>query len=260
MMGVLRTIYESYHQQFADSGFGLLLVPVLILLWKKRKESLRLQQLFEATVIVAAIILFPPTAWLVMKGIGEDVYWRSFWMLPAAVLLCWAAVRMVYRFPGRGRKVLAAAGCIALIALNGRLLFQSEFFTARENNFKLPTMVIRLADEINAHAAENGVTNKKIVATMEIAELIRVYDASILQRYGRRAMTSEERQSELYREINAGQPEYAHLAERARKAHCTYLIMHEEQNDTQAMETLGYQKIFDQNTYVIYFDPQSAQT
>ena len=257
MTGIFRTIYESYHQQFGTGGYGLILLPVMMLLWRRGKEQAGLKQLFEGIAVAAAVIFFPVSAWIIAKGI-DGIYWRSFWLLPVFVLLGWGATEAVFSLHGRWKRVLAAAGCLAVIALNGRLLFQGEFFSNRENNFKLPTMVIRTADEVNAHALSAGVKNKKVVATTDIAELIRVYDASIRQRYGRRAMTKEERQSRLYREINAEQPDYSLLAERARVAHCTYLIMHQAQDDRQEMEKLGYQLIFEEKGYVIYYDPSQA--
>lgn len=247
---ILNTWCKEY---FSGSGYMLLLgVCLLLLMLREPKGKIRSALLFP-TLLLLAVVLCPLTADILMKMIGGEVYWRCFWMLPIVLLGAYVATEAVARSRGRIKRLLTAVMCVALIAFNGTFVFSNAYFSTRENNYKLPTEVIWVADAINRHAAKNGIKKKKIVAPTGIATYIRIYDASILQRYGR-SMANSEWKSELYLEVNSDTPDFEHLAERARIAKCRYVVLMAKVDDEEAMKAVKYKKIYESPSYAVYFD------
>ena len=111
-----------------------------------------------------------------------------------------------------------------------------------------------MADAINEHARENRIKRKKILAPSYVAVYIRIYDASIRQRYGRNLVNHPDRQQEVYELINSDDPDYEKLAARVRKAKSRYVVLKDEADDQQTMETMGFEKIYDSDAFDVYFN------
>ena len=253
-MWIVRTIQSVlawYHQYFGTGAMGLAFAIALVWLWKKRRGFAQSAALIFAGLIISLICFFPPTARVIMKVIGERVYWRVFWMLPLAAVLALAMTEWVSE-SGKGAALL----CLVLIAINGSLVFSDSYFSARENNYKLPTAVIRVADSIQTHAKANHVKKRRrrIIGPVSIAETIRLYDAGLKQYYGRSAEVNPAMQGTLFQQINADEPDYEILAESFRKAKLRYLILTDAQDNREAMGNLKFEVIFDDNGYAVYFD------
>lgn len=254
MREALSVIITRFQDYFAGSGFGLLFFACLLfLLFWKRDRKIR-DSLFWPVLIIVLAVFCPATGWLLMKLVGTDVYWRMYWLLPVVPLAAYAGTTLVFGLKGKGKKILLTAVCLALIAVNGTFVFSDTYFEDRENNYKLPTQVIWVADAINEHARENRIKRKKILAPSYVAVYIRIYDASIRQRYGRNLVNHPDRQQEVYELINSDDPDYEKLAARVRKAKSRYVVLKDEADDQQTMETMGFEKIYDSDAFDVYFN------
>ncbi len=253
MQETWEVIRSAYHNYFYVSGFGVLLFASLLflLLWEKNRETR--QALFWPVLLMLGVVFCPLTADILMKMMGGYVYWRSFWILPVILLGAYTAVQIVSMAGGRGRKVLMALFCAALIAVNGTFVFSDRYFSDRENNYKLPTEVIWVADAINEHAEENKIKRKWIAAPLVMATYIRVYDASIKQMYGRN-MSVQSYQSDLYLELTSNEPNIVRLAKKAKEAKCRYVVLSKTVDDEQLMTKKKFEKIYEDSVYAVYFN------
>ncbi len=254
MREALDVIITRYGDYFAGSGFGLLFFVCLgVLFFWKRERQIR-NSLFWPSLVITLAVFCPVTGWLIMKLVGSDVYWRLYWLLPVVPLAAFLGTKLVYLAKGKGKRILIAAVCLVLIGANGTFVFSDTYFEDRENNYKLPTEVIWVADAINQHASENRIKRKKILAPSFVAVYIRIYDASIRQRYGRNLVNNPDAQKEVYQLINSDDPDYERLAERVKKAKNRYAVLKDAADDQSAMESLGFEKIYDSDSFDVYFN------
>ncbi|MBO7711814.1 MAG: MBL fold metallo-hydrolase [Lachnospiraceae bacterium] len=268
-MGTLRVIKYYYQAFFSHGGLGMLFVLALVWLLagrgrKKRGNDDR--RLLIPAVIIAIVTVCPLSAWVIIRAIGEDVYWRVFWMLPLAAVIPYALTEITDEIGARTggrtgsliRRALTVVCFAALIALNGNLVTGSAFFTERTNDYKLPQRVVDVIDIINEHAALHDIRSKRIIAPEEIAVYARLYDASIRQNYGRGTLKNESIQRDMYRLINEENPDYAVLIKKLRHNHYRYAVIRKAADDRQAMENAKFECLgeitSDMGGYVIYFN------
>lgn len=250
---VWETVWESGKAYFGGSGIWLLAAAVLAVLLVGMWGKDRKRTLAYPVLLVLAVCFCPVTAWVLIKMIGALVYWRGFWMLPIVLLVAFGAVEFVTRFRGRGKRILTVGLCIGLIAVNGSFVFTDQWFTRKENNFKLPTEVIWVADAINHHAEEYEIQKKKIAAPSGISTYIRIYDASISQVYGR-TMANKENPSELFQEVHAKEHDYDSLIQKVRKKKCRYLVLNKNEKNEKELEARNFHKIYESPSYEVYFN------
>lgn len=160
MRSALDVILTRYGDYFADSGFGLLFVVCLLFLflWKKDREIHN--ALFWPAAVLTIVVFCPVSGFIIMKLDEASVYWRVYWLLPVVLLAAFAATKLVYLVKGRGKQILLGLVCIVIVAVNGTFVFSDTYFEKKENNYKLPTEVIWVADAINEHAEENRIKKK----------------------------------------------------------------------------------------------------
>ena len=157
------------------------------------------------------------------------------------------------RWEKKWPRILAGALCVGMIAINGTFVFGDSYVTPRENNFKLPTQVIRVADAINQHAKANRIRKKRTVSPAEIAIYIRIYDATIRQRYGRYSLMHEAESLPLTDEINKTDPDLTLIDKLVKKGKLRYVVLKQQADDRKLMETLGYECIYDDTGFTVYF-------
>ena len=143
--------------------------------------------------------------------------------------------------------------CLGVIAGSGSFVFTDEYFGKSENVYKVPAEVKAVADVIEEHSQLHQV-KKRTVSPYGVATYIRIYDASIRQRYGRNMVANSNKQTILYGQINADEPDYELLAEKARKKKCVYVILMRVADDEKTMNGLNYEKIYDGPRFKVYFD------
>ncbi len=253
-MGTLLSIKQSYQAYFSTGGYGVMFVVAALWLLRCRKYEEKVRRLLGPVAIMAIVVACPLTAKIFMVVAGADVYWRSFWLFPVFFVLAAAGVELIHIRPAGWSRLLVGALCVGMIAVNGTFVFGDSFFTPRENNFKLPTQVIRVADAINAHAKTNRIKKrKKTVSPAEIAVYIRIYDATIRQRYGRYSLMHEAEDLPLTEEINKDDPDLERIDTLVQKSKLRYVVLKQQADDREKMETLGYECIYDDTGYVVYF-------
>ncbi len=254
MAAAFSTVLEQSLNYFAGSLYPLLFILCLIVIgvhpvMKQERDSMLLPN-----GLFALIIFCPFSAWLIMKMIGDLVYWRTLWMFAIPLVCAYAGVQIIWSFSKAALRILAGFLAAALIILCGRTVFSGEYFTLSENYLKIPTEAIYVADAVSADAQKEGIDTPKVVVPEHLATYIRMYDAGISLAYGRNMAKGDVKQTKLYHEINSESPDAKRLTKLARKADCEYLVLPEEQLSAQSLAKYGYVQVAETAGYVIYYD------
>lgn len=175
-------MYDSYN----GNGMQMaLFFACLFYLALQKKENEKRVLFLGYTLLFFIICFFPVTAKIIMDFcIGEDVYWRMFWLLPSAIVTSYTGVLVIMRSEGNVKRYVLLFMMFLVIGMTGTSVYNSSMFERKQNNYKLPQEAVDVCDIIEADAAANGITHKKLIAGNDLVAFIRQYDADILMPYG----------------------------------------------------------------------------
>ena len=213
-------------------------------------------------LLILFIFFFPPTAWFISKCIGQDVYWRVLWLLPAIPVIALAATSLIQAQSRKFMKVLLLLISLVLIGLSGTGLIRSGSYQKFANYQKVPNEVAYCCELIREKAAEDNLEVCRVAADNYLNSYIRVYDASIYMPYGRGekgALKVSERK--LYRYLTAEDPDYKKIGKYAKKCDCNFLIVPGREDGSDSLVCkYGYTEIGRAGSYVIYENPELVYT
>lgn len=233
----------------------LFLAALLFLLWN-RKEKQNRRWLAGYCILFLLVYICPVTAKVIMKYcVGDLVYWRMFWLLPASVVIAYMAVRICKMGKSRMLQTIAVLGMLALIALTGKnpYLGKDVPYQKAVNMHKLPADVCQICDQIAGSREEQ----EKAVAVMpdELIGYVRQYDASIELVYGRRSKLRK-RRKKIHRQMNRENPNFRRLIRMLRRSGVNYLVYLADEEQDQQIESLGFTQVGKAGDYILYKDTQ----
>ncbi len=259
MADVFSATVEQSAAYFAGSLYPLLFAVCLLIICFHPAAKAERNSLLFPNLLLFVLIFCPLSAFLIMKMIGEEVYWRVFWMLTIPIACSYAIVQLTAGLSKQLFRILTGFLAAAVILVSGQFLFTGDYFSARENNFKLPTEVIYVADRISADASQAGIENPKAVVPEYLSTYIRQYDAGIRLAYGRNMAKGDVKQSKLYLEINSDQPRAKRLARLARKEDCDYLVLPASLSMDRKLAKHAFVRVDEIAGYVIYYDEEKSR-
>ena len=250
-------------------------LAALLILWRRRDAAIATLY----TVIMLVVIYCPLTADILMRFLGDNVYWRMFWLLPIIPILGVAMVEFIpltinafyamakrkaddtgHKSGGRFITILAVA---LVLAIYGGLLYGGGYFVYQDGNVtwaknleKLPPEVIDVVDALNVDYEAEPVGEKKLAAVGTIVPFIRQYDSTILLSYGRSTIQKEKKtgaKGQLYLQLTTEeQPDYDLIEELLTKTKATYLIIADNMSVRSVkMSDHGYEVIYDNGAYTL---------
>ncbi len=254
VLNVIMSMYDSYN------GTGMqmaLFFACLIYLIVQKKEKEKKYLFLGYTLLFFIICFFPLTAKIIMKVcIGEEVYWRMFWLLPTAIVTAYTAVLIIMQMEEKLKRYLLLFVMLAIIVLTGTNVYNGTIFDRKQNNYKLPQDTVDICDIIEADAAANGTGHKKLITVNDLITSIRQYDAGILMPYGNEVMKGNKAESEnaaqIYRIMSSENKNWEALAWYAAMEKCNYLAYPADDAVAEAVSALGYEKIGSNGTYYVY--------
>lgn len=172
MLEVVKSTHDGY-QQLVIVGICLL---VLFFISKKDRTRLCLP------VLLITILLFIPQLYIYIYEATS--YKRFFWLLPDAVLVCYVSVLLISKIKKVWLKTIASCSVCLMLFLSGNSIYSEEsgFFVKAENMQKVDASTKELVDMIIAIDTEPTCIFPSSVSVMS-----RVYNADIIQCYGRNA-------------------------------------------------------------------------
>lgn len=246
-------------QQYSGMGaqFLLFLCAMLFLAMCGKNKKLY-QVLNQYTGFIIALMVFPITAIIIMEYcIGEEVYWRMFWLLPIPFVIALAGVTLRERGKNKVEKTGITAFFLLLILLSGKCVYADGTIEKSYNPEKLPKQVIEVCDTLTEDALNNGIETRRVVVPTELLSYVRQYDATILMPYGRNAIKEEgltETREEIYEIMKLDDKkkmDFETLAEDLKKEGCNYLVLNKKVA-TPKLDNYGYYQVAQTESYIIY--------
>jgi len=246
-------IVELAYERYAATGVVqlLLISAVMIILIRDKKRE---NKHFAYYIITLLIILFlPPVAFLFGKYfIGEDVYWRVFWLIPSVLVIAFVATKLVEQQGRTFQKKITFLAITVLIILGGKFIYNSENYTKSTNPYKIPQEVIEICEMV----APEGTT--KIVVPETIVSYIRQYNPKIDMLYGR-SLGKDTKKGKNYQfllQLNSPEPDIPYIAEYARGKKCSFVIFENTSVGIEEMVNYGYEQYGSTASYTIFKDIQ----
>lgn len=256
MIDSFKTAVSAY-QNYNGTGMQMALFfasLIYLLIQKKDKDK----RFFFAgyTLLFFIICFFPLTAKLIMEGIGKEVYWRMFWLLPVTVVTAYTAVQILMQAEGTVKRYLLLAAMLLVIVLTGTNVYNSTIFEPKQNNYKLPQDAVDICDMIEQDAKANGIAYKKLITVNELVNSIRQYDADIQMPYANEAIMGRKierkKAAEIFRLMNSEHKNWEALAWYAAMEKCNYLAYPADGATAEILENCGYEIVGSNASYIVY--------
>lgn len=251
LVSVMKAVAEDVVLYNNKSFLLPLFLIALLFLWVSEGDrEIRVVLLYLAAVL-GAVFLCPVYAWVGMK-IDADIYYRVLWSLPAGILVCYSAVRLMAHFRASVSKALVLVLSVLAIMMNGRLVYTNSFHIRSVNAYHIPQQVIDVADALR-------LDNYKPIAVLpaELLPFFRQYTADVFTPYGRNILEPAWTfQDDLYDAMEGDRTAYdvAEVARCARDHHCAFVVLSCAKQMNGSMEEQGYFLFRFVQGYFIYMD------
>lgn len=233
---------------------------IIFLLVRHRTKQEKLLGRYAAVVLLT--FLFPPFAYAVSRFMREgDVYWRYLWLLPAAVLLAYTAVTVIWSAKTKAGNILLALLTGAVLILGGRNLYAGGAFTKAFSREKLPEMTMITADRIEKNIEETGNSYAYLAAPLLVSSEIREVTSAVTLFTGRVMDFSSIQAANKgwYRNLmvlNNQWTDEEHKAVRSlKKQRCNYILLYDRAGSNGYLKKAGYHILFDGGTWKLWFHP-----
>ena len=233
--------------------FGICLV-LCFLLARKREE---IHYFFHYTLILGIVLFLPFTAQFIAKGIGSDVYWRMFWMVPVVLVIAFVLTKLIRFIPLVSVKGILIAVCCEMLIITGTFIYSEGQFVEVPNDYKLPSDTLQVAEIILEDAGEDAEEIRLTVPNTLACDL-RQYDARFIMPVGRNyeSMAVQDERYEMALD----------LSEKVRNPHvyppimlealedygCQYVVLSKNDGRIYSLSKYECVELGQSNSYVIF--------
>lgn len=237
---------DSYEKYAATGIVQLLLISSVIVLMISKKWDRKLAYYF---VLITVIIFAPPIVFVIAEHfVGDDVYWRMFWLIPSVIIIALVGTKMIEQLKNKTKQRLVFCFLLIIIILGGKCVYNGENFTKATNSYKLPQEAVDICEMV---APDFGST--KIVVPESIVSYIRQYNPNIKMLYGRKG--KERRKGKRHKilvELNSSEPDISYIAKYIKKKKYEYVVFENTSTGINDMEINGYELFGSTINYTIY--------
>jgi len=257
----------SSYSQYAGNGVYMILFFISLIfinIWESRRtNNTRIRKrdnniiLFQYPLVALAVIFNPLIAHVLFVLIGQEVYWRIFWILPVTICIAYVATVTIIIVPDKIRKVLVTVALLIILIISGKFIYSGNNYIVSSNFYKVPLRTIQVCNILENDS--NGAMIRVAVPT-DLVATMRQYDADIQMPYGRGGYdnTNVENVASWRMYLLLLQPQLdvnaASLAMNNFK--CNYLVLYRSQTLSDAVEKYGFQFVTASDYYNVYrFNP-----
>lgn len=217
---------------------------------KKKREAL-----VYPSLLTLCLAMIPVSGYVIANIIiGEDVYWRIFWLLPIILVIGYTATHLISMQSDRKNTIIVTTFILVTIMLSGSLVYTKSNFQIPDNYFKIPDAAIEISEIVQEDREKTGeALDTKLAAPHSLASTIRQYDASISMVYGRRPEdTGIENIIDLADQLNYWGPDMDMIVEIILEYNCKYIVLNENQVPTSTPEESGFTELGHAQHYIVY--------
>lgn len=241
-------IIVTHFKDFCGTGMiiALFLAAILYLLIAEKRKEIRILLIY-VPLTVLGLFLCPLFAAVMYRFVGEEIYYRVFWLLPILPVVSYAGVKVLKELQGRLR---IAAGILmsVIIMLCGDFVYDNIYFSGAQNPYHVPQSVVDICDEMVVEGREI-----MAVVPVELLQYVRQYAPTVCMPYGREITVERWNvNSPLYDAMEAPVMEAAALASWAEESQCHYVVVKKEKEINGTMEDYGFLLQKEVDGYVIY--------
>lgn len=242
-------ITEAYDRYSADGIMQVLVIASVVMLLIKEKNS-EIRHLVYYIIATVAILCMPLTAYILNKYFIQNVYFRTFWLVPSALIIASALIKGTEHARRRkGNAVLAAL--VIIIVIGGKFVYTNENFVKAENRYKIPNEAIEICEIVTTEGED-----VKIVVPEDIVSYIRQYNSAIEMLYGRSLGKDTQRGKEykLLLQINEELTEPRWVGGYLKNREIDFLIMNKELPNNESLKALndyGYNIYSETDSYIV---------
>ncbi len=241
-------IINSAYQRAIGTGLylGLYLLAILYVFVKYKEEDKNTRNLFLIYPIIVFIVIWNPLfANIIMKFIGEAVYWRVYWLLPIGITLAYLFTKWIFLDTNKYKRVATLALTIFVIMMSGKFIYTEEYFSKVNNFLKIPDDVLDIIYSIS----EDEENYKKLAAPHEFVVYTRQVDGTIKLENGRN-MTAEYSDDSIVTQIDNGNT--AEIGSIAKSHDCNYVILKNNVEYNGDLENYGFKLLKKNAQYSLY--------
>lgn len=241
-------------QGFSGSGFlfTLLLASIVFLGFKLKKGTLK--TVTVAYPVYVLIVFFCPVWIIYMKRATDgEILYRIMWLIPFAVIICYAVIEAVFMMPEKYR-ALSFAGAVLLIMLSGKYLFSNPHFSKAENSYHIPQVVVDICDDVKVEGREI-----RVCFPIEHIQYVRQYSPHIALSYGRTVLFGDGYNDYNYVDFYMNQEviDTEAFAEELRRSSTAYVVLAKEREMTEDIQKYDYSLVKSYGDYNLYYDNQA---
>jgi hypothetical protein len=226
---------------------------IFLIIWKRHSSAYRY---FNACAAASLLLFFAASIpdFFVRNFEGGLVYWRMFWIVPLVPVIAAASAEAVCMWKYRMVRIAAAAVLALLLFFGGSFIYTHGGFMAAYNWEKIPTEAADTSEIIEKHAADSGISYKKLAAETSVTDYIRTYDGKIILSYSRQMDTDSERGSKSLEELLDGtRTDVNRLPDLLADAQCNYVAASPGAAVSEILESAGFSRIGGTAGCTVYF-------
>jgi len=180
MLEVMRPIIEYFNEYVGTGSYMILFFLSLIYIYKKEKDS-KIKEYMWFSIIMLIVIFNPIFYKVLVRFIGDGIYWRMFWCLPMGIIIAYVGTKVILEKNKIFEQLIIGVAIIAIIILSGKCVFNKDNFTLATNWYKLPQEALEITRMMTADKCEK----KCALVPTDMVAYVRQYDSSIYMRYPR---------------------------------------------------------------------------
>ena len=135
-----------------------------------RKTGIALR-LFFYTILLLGLFFCPVSGRVIMRCIGESVYWRVLWLLPTVPVIAGGFTEVVSRSKNGILQAVLTAVLVGAVVISGTGMIKAGNFERVYNHQQVPDEIAMICNKINADRNKREV---RIAADEYAASYIRV--------------------------------------------------------------------------------------
>lgn len=241
MQNVVNYLKNVSDANWEQSKFQLLFCLAIIVILLLEKETWKKNTFAWYAVICVIGLLNPITVKITSKIWGESVayYCRQFSLIPIFMMIAYGMVLLIAKAKEL-LKVIIIFFFLILIVINGKLIYQENWYVKAQNFEKIPNDVIQIVGYFNTLGEK-----VKIAVPTSLSSYVRQYD-NIIQVQGRQAEYNE------IENLAENESDVMEKMQFCAKESCDYLITRFNDETEEIYEKAGYDVCYRTDNYLVY--------
>ena len=240
------TMIDAY-MKFKGTGlYFLLFVASIIFVLFNKKIKKNVKTIFGLFSVILFVINFNPIFTNVyIKVLGNDVYWRVYWMLPLGLSIAFMFTYIVFSTNEKSRRILLMVISCLLIVVSGDLVYNSKNFKRVNNYYKIED---ELLDIVN-YVSNDEEDYKKLVGPSDFEIYTRQIDGTITLAIGR--VWGEPPEGDIIYNINNAN--YKDIRTYSVETNTNYVVLENINiKPEDNLSNYNFKEIYKNNKYTLY--------